>query len=527
MSTNGSDGRPSVFEEYAALLRSLPSGTAGSVELVARQLSAKAESLLRLASIPHGVDMEVAAVLMPKLGEAELEAAAEELRPLSFVIRTSEGSLLHDEVRAYLFGQWLAAHEDDPEKWGFFKAMSRRLAMHFEDKSKGAVGEAWWVAERQRVFHLIGADRDAGFAAFETLCRAERYRFRLESCEAAIRLAREYMTVFSGLQQAWLDYHEAKLESDLRHYDQARARLEKMLNRRSVLEMPALKARCLFRLAGVAKELRDFETAEEILTELRRVSETEPTASDQELRALQGLGSLYMAMGDLKRAQDVLADALMLAKADGRPAEIATAWNAVGLLHHKLAEPKRALAAYEKTLDFLSQAEESSRQRQVLSNIGRLHADLVEWEPARRSLEKSAEISRAVSDTNGEATALSNLGRVYIALGREPEARAAAERAIHLFFEVHNWFAAGMTRRGMARYFRRAGQIAEARAAFVEAEMLFRRASAADLAAEVEAELERLKNKAPGRSWLFWLMVTVGGFLAFAVLTVLLGSLVG
>ena len=81
-----------------------------------------------------------------------------------------------------------------------------------------------------------------------------------------IRLAREYTVALSGLQRSWLDYHEAKLGSDLHHYDQARARLEEMLERRSVLELPALKARCLFRLAGVAKELRDFETAEEIYT---------------------------------------------------------------------------------------------------------------------------------------------------------------------------------------------------------------------------------------------------------------------
>jgi tetratricopeptide (TPR) repeat protein len=518
--------QPSIFEQYRKLVEELPKGMAGSVELVARQLSPLADKLLRRGSIPHSVDRQIVKVLLPEESEAELEAAADELRPLSFVIRNSDGVMLHDEVRRYLFGQWLDAHDDDPDKWGEFKAINRVLVAYFEKLAEGARGEAHAVAQRQRIFHLTGADRAEGFAAFEKLCRAERYRFRLESCEALIKLMREHEPILSAQQRSGLDYHAAKLDFDLHHYDKAVARLDEMLTRDSVRDAPALYARCLFRLGNALKQMRNFERAKDCFEKLLAFATANPEAADQELRALQGLGSLLSEMKDLERAQEVLGNAAMLAEACGRHDAIATAWNALGILRRQLNQPKRALEAFEKALQHLADGGEAFRPRQVYNNIGLLYADRAEWPAARDNLERSCEIAREAGDMNGEATALSNLGRVYLALDRPGDALAAAERAIQLFRDVHNWYGMAMTKRGIARYLRRRGSLPEARAHFVEAREILLKAGESERANEIEQEIQKLDASRKSWGWLRWLLLSLGALLGVFVILVIIVAIV-
>ena len=292
----------SAFEEYRRLINELPKGIAGSVELVATQLSETAERLLRLTSIPHNVDKEVIEILLPDLDREALKAASEELRPLSFVIDTGEGWVLHDEVRAYLFEQWLQAHAGNIEKWKIFESVSARLAKYYAGLAENGVGEVRAVAERQRIFHLVGADRNAGFDAFQRRCRSERYQFRLESCETLIKLMREYEPIFQTEVLNWLDYHEAKLLLDLKRHGDAKEGFERLLEKESARDDPALLFRCLYRLAAAVRETRDFQQAREIYVNLRNLASV-AEVQDQVLRAAQGLGSLLIEMGLAEEAE--------------------------------------------------------------------------------------------------------------------------------------------------------------------------------------------------------------------------------
>jgi len=516
----------SIFEEYRKLVEELPKGMAGSVELVARQISPLADKLLRRGAIPHSVDWQVILVLLPEVPDDDLQSAADELRPLSFVIRSSDGVMLHDEVRRYLFGQWLESHEGNPQKWGEFKSINRKLVAYYEKLAEDARGEAHAVAERQRIFHLTGADRAEGFAAFEKLCRAERYGFRLESCEALIKLMREYEPIYSARQRSGLDYHAAKLDIDLHHYEKAVALLDEMLTRDSVRDSPALYARCLFRLGSALKQMRSFERAKDCFEKLRSLATSHEEAADQELRALHGLGSLFSEMKQLDRAEEILGEAVMLAEAGGRHDAMATAWNALGILRRQLNQPKRALEAFQTALKHLEEGGEAFRPRQVYNNIGLLHADRAEWPAARDHLERSCEIAREAGDMNGEATALSNLGRVYLALDRPADAQTAAERAVQLFRSVHNWYGMAMTKRGMARYFRREGRLDEARAHFVEAREILLKAGAADRAKEIESEIEKLDALHQSWGWLRWLLVSLGLLVGAIVVLVIFVAIV-
>lgn len=511
-----------AFEEYRRLLEGLPKGIAGSIELVASQLAEPARSLLRLLAIPHSFDVETVAVLMPELDRAEATAAIDEIRPLAFVIRSEQANALHDDVRHYLFNWWLEGRDKDPARWQRFRAASARLAAHYAALAERSIGDAKAIAERQRIFHLVGADEQAGFDAFQHLCRIERYRYRLESCEALIKLIREYEPVLSPQAASWLEYHEIKLLMDLHQHEQAKARLDGLMAACQSSPNPALVARCMFRVAALAREARDLAKARRIYDELQAYATTHDGARDQLLKAMQGLGSLLVDMGQADAAAAMLNKVVKEAERTGDHHALATAWNTFGILHRKYMRHDRALAAFTEALRQLDLAGEASGARQLYNNIGLLHADRAEWEPARENLEKSRDIAHSTGDTNGEATALSNLGRVYLALGQAGEALAAVERAIQLFQEVRNWYGAGMTSRGIARYYRRLGRKQEARAAFIRAQEQFRRGGLDDRANEIEQEIQQMDRPAGTTKWV--VIAVVGGLLVF--LLILLVALV-
>lgn len=498
MSTNG--GGPDTFEQYRRLVESLPSGTAGSVELVARQLSATAESLLRLTAIPHSFDLSIAQVLMPE-AEPELlqRALTDELLPLSFVVGDSDGFVLHDDVRRYLFRTWLETYGRDADRWARFQAASGRLADLYAARAEELVGEAQAVAHRQRIYHLVGADPQRGFEAFQQLCNAERYRYCLESCGALIALMQEYEPILTTASRDWLDYQETKLLLDQHRYAEAKHKLEQMWQRDSVKGDPALYARCLYRSAAAARGEHDAERASEIYAELMGYASAQPAANDLMMRAMQGYGSLLVEMGRADEAQKILNAAKALAEESGNNAALATVWNTIGILHRRLAQPHRALEAFGNALREIELGQEIYRQRQVYNNIGLLYADQAQWPQARDNLEKSGDIARKAGDSDGEATSLSNLVRVYLNLSQISQALTAAERAIKLFQSVHNWNGAAMTSRGLARYYRRADRIPEARAALVRAADMFDRAGLPDRAAETEREIQQLDS--PKRRW--------------------------
>lgn len=513
-------------EEYRRLLSGLPSGLAGSIELLAGQLPDRAERLLRLSAIPHSIDMEVASVLAPEFAPTDLEETVADLRELSFVIRTSEGTVLHDDVRSHLFGQWLDAHNTDAEKWGLFITVSARLADYYGSLREKLVGEALDVAERRRIFHLIGADAEQGFAEFQQLCRAQRHNLRLGACEALIHLAREYAPVLSATQQSWLDYHDAKLSLDMRRYEDAKDAFDRLIDTSTALGDEKLRMRSLFRLAGVLRELREFERSRATFLQLLTAVDASGSAADQKINAMQGYAALLIEMKMAEEAEAIIDDSLSLAQLSGDHSELAACWNTMGILHRKFGRPQRALEAFREALRELELGGETFRTGQAYNNIGLLHADRADWHEAQLSLETSLEIARAAGDANGEAKALSNLVRVYLAQNMPGQAVTAAEKSIQIFTDIHNWFGAAETSRGLAPYYRREGRIEESRAAFLRARELFLRANSSKEANECKAEAERLSGDEKPWGWIKWTFAVIGGFVVLILFVFLLVLLV-
>lgn len=494
---------PPALAEFQRLLKDLPQGLGGGIELLLGELSPEGAEALRLAAIPHQFDRALLAVLKPGLSSPALDLVFDELADLSIVIPSDAGFAIHDEGRAYLFGEWLT-----PERRDAFADISARLAAHFAALETEGAGEIRTIAQRARIFHLIGADQAAGFAAFEALCRQERMEFRLHACEALIRLAHEYDAVLAAPRRLRLRFLEARLLLDLRRYPEAEALLTEL--RDACRDESRLWARVTFRLGRLRQAQRRYDDALSLYTEALAYVRSHDELRDEELRLLQSLAALHAMRDELDEAGALLATAVAKAEALGDRGELAACHNSLGILLRRQSEPDRAIAAFQASLDCFGGGRDGFRAAQVHSNLGLAYADQADWERARESLEHALEISRRADDANGQATALINLMRPYLGLQRRADAIAAGERAIGLFVRIHNWHDAAKTAESFSRLYRRERRLAEARAALVQAADLYRRAGDPARAAGCD-ELGRRIDRKRRMPWYVTILLVVFG----------------
>lgn len=508
---------PKALEEFKRLLAALPEGIGGGVELLLQELLPAGAAMLRLAAVPHQFDLDLLRVLDPALPPEEHQRVYDELADLSIVVDVDDGLAIHDNARAYLLGQWLR-----PERRRDFAAVSTRLADHFGRLESAATGAAKAAAQRARIFHGIGADPDAGFAAFEELCRTERLHHRLHACEALIRLVHEYDAILSPTQKLRLSFHETKLFLDLRRYDEAEALLLK-LQRESAGDLP-FRARLLFRMGRLRKAQRRFDEAKAAYGEALAIARSHGEARDQERRLVQNLAALYTDMNELEQAAELFRQAIAMAEAAGDQPQLAECHNNLGKLLLRLSEPDRAIESFRRSLSYLATGEEEFRAAQVYSNLGLAYADQANWEQARQSLEASLEIARKAGDTDGQAMALSTLRRVYLGLQRRGEAITAAERAVELFLEAHNWFGAATALESFASLYRREHRLPEARAALIQAAAYFRRAGDEARAARCKEAAERPERRGRLPWYAVVPLVLVGLFFLLLIIAMVFGS---
>jgi len=411
-----------------------------------------------------------------------------EIANLSVVVQAGACFTLHDDARGHLFGRWLA-----PERRNAFADISARLAAHFAALETEGAGDVRTVAQRARIFHLLGADQAAGFAAFEALCRQERMEFRLHACEALIRLVHEYDPVLTPERRLRLRFIEARLLLDLRRYAEAETWLNEL--RTACADDPRLLVRVLFRLGRLCQIRRRRDEALSHYNAALALVATHEDLRDQELRLLQNLAMLQADRNELDAAAAVMAKAVKRAERLGDRGELAACHNSLGILLRRQSEPDRAIAAFQASLGYFEGGKDEFRTAQVHSNLGLAYADQADWERARQSLERALEISRQADDANGQATALINLMRPYLGLQRRADAIAAGEQAITLFTRIHNWHDAARTAESFARLYRRERRLPEARTALAQAAELYRRAADPARAAACDEMAGRIGSK--------------------------------
>ena len=73
-------------DDLEQLLRDLPKGIGGSIDLLLSYLDEGMQRLVRLCAIPHRFNLEILKVLEPDVAEADIEQRCRRLSELSIVI---------------------------------------------------------------------------------------------------------------------------------------------------------------------------------------------------------------------------------------------------------------------------------------------------------------------------------------------------------------------------------------------------------------------------------------------------------
>ena len=466
---------------------------------------------LRLCAIPHQFDLPIFRLLMPEAEPAQAEQRYQEFSRLSLVVHRTDGLGLHDQVRRFLFDQWL--HKNDPE----FQTVNARLVTHFERIADQKLFYDSAYARREKMFHMIGHEQSKGIEEFVDVFHDAQLSGRLSECEALLALVREYDPILTEPHVGIALYYEARLWFERREWSHA----EKLF--RSVLDISGLptsyRIKSWNRIGLLLAKQRQWTEA---IPNLERAVKLAKDSNDLQRLcfAVHDLGTVYRDSGEPDRGRQLLQESIEVAEKVQDIWCIAAGYNSLGTLERRAGNIRRGIEQYKKSLEYLMTLQDDFRAAQVYNNLGAAYADLSEWEASREMYQKSLELKTDAGDTIGLARTLSNIIPVYQHLSRLQDAISAAETATHLFEELRDHFSAAVATRNLAKLYRGTDAKEEAKRYYLSAIELFREAKDCDQADATQKELDAYTH--PVRMpWWVW-AATVVVILAFVACIVFL-----
>lgn len=492
------------LSQLQELIGELASSQSRESDLLLLQLDEENGRRLRLCAIPHSFDAATLQVLDPSLSRQDAEFTLEQFQTLPAVAQSGDCLVLHDVARQELFSQWLS-----PEHRQEFAAASARLVTFYQPDEHDSPVEAA-IRQTSRLFHLLGADPEAGLREFQIAYQSRRSQGRFGDCESLLRLLREYEPALEGEQRNWLDYYRAEVADDNRDLNAALAILDRL---RRASPAPALRSMVLLRSASVLRRLERLPEAESCCREALHVLDGVERSPIRHL-VHHELGLIARDHGDFEEARTQLTRAIELAKAASSRGDVVVAYNSLGTLLRK-PEPREALNLFRECLDLLDPELDKLRMAQVLNNLGLASADLQEWQDSAGYFQRSLQIKREAHDPAGEASTLLNVSRVYRAEQRWEDARSALMTSAKLFEDVRDPIRAAQALRELARLMYSRGRTDAAAHYAAGATECLRRAGREADARLIEQEF------APRRSSRRWLLVGTAVILAVALVIVL------
>lgn len=486
--------------EFQRRIGSAADGGAGALaELVLEAMDPEGAELLRLCAIPHHCDADVVHVLAPNLDRATIQRRCDEFTQLSFVSVDGDGFALTNAVRRHLFSRWMR-----PEAVAEFTDVSMRLAEFFRRRADESQGEAAETARRRAMFHLLGADRKAGFLEFERLNRRARHSKMESECSQLIRMVHEYDETLSSCYRLWLAYHEAKLSADLDEFDTAET------GYRTILDDPEspqeLRATTYVRLGYIHMQRWNWDRAIECYQQGLELAERTEGVRHIRPRVLGDLGLALAGRGELERAETYLRRSVEAARAQGDPSNLALACSNVGALYLKRREPLPAIAAFQEALNALPK-DQFVREGQIYTNLGWAYSYLPDWSKSEDAFSKSLAIKAKSGDTSGQAYALNGMARVEEVQGDMDAAIANSTRAIELFTDRRDFYNAAVVKYERGRRFRKMNERGRASTDFSEAADEFRALGKTVEAGAATRDLQALTKKGGLPRWVWVVMV--------------------
>ncbi|HMY71592.1 MAG TPA: CHAT domain-containing protein [Blastocatellia bacterium] len=140
--------------------------------------------------------------------------------------------------------------------------------------------------------------------------------------------------------------------------------------------------------------------------------------STGEVGSLKAAGGASFRSGNLRKAQELFAQALPPARTAGDQVLLAGVLNDLGLTSGRLGDTTKAIECLQESLQLKHAIGDKTGEAIALNNLGAIFLSIGEEEKGLGMYEQSLALRREIGDEIGEARMLNNLANVYIGRGQ-------------------------------------------------------------------------------------------------------------
>jgi tetratricopeptide (TPR) repeat protein len=168
---------------------------------------------------------------------------------------------------------------------------------------------------------------------------------------------------------------------------------------------------------------------------VRRVAVSSARAAghrDGETSSLEGLGMVYVTLGDHVHAQECFDSGLQLAVEDRNEQAQATTLHHLGRLEMLRGNPAGAVDMYRRSLDVARRIDDQAGQCWTHCRIGEALRGLDQHDEALVHLFQAQWFAQRIGEQTAQATSMATIGSIYLDRGDHRAALAHAEEALKL-----------------------------------------------------------------------------------------------
>jgi class 3 adenylate cyclase/tetratricopeptide (TPR) repeat protein len=252
------------------------------------------------------------------------------------------------------------------------------------------------------------------------------------------------------------------------------------------------------RKVGIVHErLSDYGTAQSWF--LNALSLLPPSSPLERSRACLGMVVVHFRSSEYKLARDWCVRGLRYARQGQGDAELAHAYNGLGLIDRETGALRRALVNQVRALEIYERLGNLAGQADALNNLALDHYDLGEWPTAAERYEECLEIAIRIGDLDLQAIVRSNLGEVFLRRGDIRSAKAEFRWAIDARSKLGNIGISALAEANLGQCLMHEDRYEEARQCLENSLRDFRKIKVPAFEADVHTRLAAL-NLAEGKT---------------------------
>ncbi|MFM2064989.1 MAG: hypothetical protein RLZZ507_4660 [Cyanobacteriota bacterium] len=210
-------------------------------------------------------------------------------------------------------------------------------------------------------------------------------------------------------------------------------------------------------------ESLDLPEKQERIDLLERLLMEAVADKNNRVNILRELGVAYRSIGEIKKAEDVLLDALNSIDHDENLiSKKANVLHELGYIYADTGKIEEAISLYHQSLAITESIGDVQGKAATLNNLGYIYADTGKIEEAIALLQQSLEITESIGDVQGKAANLHALGRIYANTEKIEEAITLYQQSLQLKESIGDVEGQAATLHGLATIYADTGKIEEA-----------------------------------------------------------------